>query len=411
MDNSILIAGGSLGGLRAAEQLRAGGWHGDITIVEREPHMPYNRPPLSKEALTTSSAPDEAGLAAATALPLRAGTERFDWQLGRRLVSANLAERVAHLGDGGVLAFDGLVVATGLRPRRLPFGPQHPGRHVLRTVRDAVALRSQLRPGARLVVVGGGFIGCEVAATATTLGCHVTVVEPLAQPMLGPLGPVLADAIRRHHEDLGIRFCLGRGVRDMRGDHRGLEVELDDGDILTADVVVEAIGARPNVEWLEGNGLDLSDGVLCDAEMRVEGRHGVVAVGDIARYPSDVLGGRPTRIEHWAVPTDTARRAARTLLQDLTGVKDAAPLRAQLPSFWSDQFGMRIQGFGISAAADTFTILEGTAEDIAGGLVVGAQRAGRLVGIVAIGVSPARLGGYRRELQAGGVSSATRFAA
>ena len=396
MSATVVIAGASLGGLRAAEQLRAAGWDGAITVVGAERHMPYNRPPLSKGALHAAGSGSGDELAAAGALPLRPSVAEVDWRLGTTVVAADLDRRTVTLDDGDELHYDGLVAATGLRPRRLPL-PDHPARHVLRTVDDASALRARLLPGARVVVVGAGFIGCELATTAVTLGCEVTVVEPFPVPMLLPLGAALGRAIELHHRRHGVAFRLGRTVVALDADGPALHTALDDGSVLTCDVLVEAIGSHPNVEWLDGNGLDLSDGLLCDDAMRVQGRPDVVAVGDVARHPCAALDGRTIRVEHWGVPTDTARRAARALASHLHGTPVPIP-RAQQPSFWSDQFDLRIHGLGVTTAAERYAVLEGSLNEVAAGVAVGAYRGGRLVGVVTAGLPPTALRRYRTLL-------------
>ncbi|GAA3125738.1 NAD(P)/FAD-dependent oxidoreductase [Streptosporangium carneum] len=407
MSQRIVIAGASMGGLRAAERLRAGGFTGEIVAIGDETHLPYNRPPLSKEALASEVVHE------AVAFRLRPAVADVTWRLGVPIAAADLAARVVRLADGTELACDGLVVATGMRPRRLPTPGPAAGRHVVRTLEDAAALRAELRPGPRVLVIGAGFIGCEVAATARLLGCPVTVVAPEAVPMLRPLGADLGAALRRRHEAEGVRFLLGRTVGRFLGeDHRtGVPAdgdapaateagrvsgaELSDGTVVEADVVVEAVGSTSNTEWLDGNGLDLSDGVLCDNALRVEGRSCLVAVGDVARFPNPRYDGVARRVEHWSIPTDTAKRAAVSLLADLGhAAHDPAPF-APLPTFWSDQYGLRIQSFGAPAlGADDIRVLEG---DLDGEVVVGYHDGGALVGVVMIGL-PAAVSRYRAEL-------------
>jgi 3-phenylpropionate/trans-cinnamate dioxygenase ferredoxin reductase component len=363
----IVVAGASLGGLRAAEQLRAAGHTGELVVIGDEPHPPYNRPPLSKEVLAADVSFDR------VAFRMRAGVADVDWRLGVAVTGADLAARIVRLADGTEVSYDGLVVATGLRPRRLDAPGSGPSRHVVRTLDDAAALRARLVPGARVAVVGAGFIGCEVAATARTLGADVTVVAPESEPMLRPLGPDLGAELRRRHGERGVRFLLERTVARFTG--TGLE--LSDGTAVPAGVVVEAVGATPCAEWLEGNGLDLSDGVLCDGALRVEGRPEVVAVGDVARFPNPRYDDVPRRVEHWSIPTDTARHAARSILG-----KETAPFMP-LPSFWSDQYDMRLQSFGAPAlGGGDIRVLEG---DLRGEAVVGYHRSGRLVGVVMLG--------------------------
>ena len=405
MARTVVVAGAGLGGLRAAEQLRAAGWDEELVVVGAERHMPYSRPPLSKQALRdpipvgdVRLACDE--LADETAFRVRQSVDDVDWRLGQSIVRAHVDDHRVVLDDGTTLAFDGLVVATGLRPRRLWADEQLQGRHVLRTVADAVALRAELTPPAKVVVVGGGFIGCELASTARQLGCDVTVIEPLATPMIGPLGPDLGAAIQAHHEQRGVQFHLGQVVsrigRSTDGTIRTLE--LDGGSVVECDVLIEAVGSLPNVEWLDGNGLDLSDGVRCDGWLRVEGRPDLVAVGDVARFPNALYDDRPRRIEHWSNPTDTARRAAPALVAHLAGRElDPQPF-TPTPSFWSDQFDLRIQGLGAFALADEQIVFEGDLKHVEQGVVVGATRGGRLAGLIGIGTGAVVPRRYRQLL-------------
>ncbi|MFI6014060.1 NAD(P)/FAD-dependent oxidoreductase [Streptomyces sp. NPDC051243] len=389
----VVVAGGSMGGLRAAEQLRAAGWTGTITVIGDEPHMPYNRPPLSKEVLA-GKAPFES-----LAFTPKAAAADVEWRLGTKVVAADLDRRVVALDDGSAISYDGLVVATGMRPRRLRCPGPLTGRHTVRTLADAQDLRDELtRPGARVVVVGAGFIGCEVAATAVGLGVReVTVVDPLPLPMVGPLGELLGRALLKRHEERGVRFALGTGVSGFEGEDRVTGVVLSDGSVLPADVVVESVGSVANNEWLEGNGLDLSDGVLTCEQLRVGGRLEVVAVGDVARFPNARYDGVPRRVEHWSMPTDTAKHAAKALVAHLTGTDgDLVPF-APLPTFWSDQHDFRLQSFGAPVLGkDDVRVLDG---DPDGDVLVGYHTGGRLVGVVALGGQAAAMGAARYRTQ------------
>jgi NADPH-dependent 2,4-dienoyl-CoA reductase/sulfur reductase-like enzyme len=337
------------------------------------------------------------------------------WRLGAGAAEASLATREVILTDGSVLPFDGLVVATGLSARRLLIPAPPLGRHVIRTLEDAERLRADLTPEGtapvRVVVIGAGFIGCEVAATARSLGCEVDVVAPEAVPMQRPLGLEVGAAMRRRHEAHGVRFHLGRLPASVTAsaqtasrppaEQRVGAVVLDEGTHLSADVVVEALGCTPNTDWLAPTGLDISDGVLTDAWMRaidVDGAvHGeVVAVGDVARFPNALFDDVPRRVEHWSIPTDTGKRAGPALVAGLAGAPlDPSPF-APMPSFWSDQYALRLQSFGALGIADEVKILEGDLDD---DFVAGYLRAGRLVGVAGIGLMPVLLR-YRTELAA-----------
>lgn len=384
-----MVAGAGLGGLRAAESLRAAGYSGEITVVGEEPHHPYNRPPLSKQAL--SGPIDPAGLE----FRRKAAVDDVQWRLGSPVAGADLAGRTVTLADGTVLPFDGLVVATGLRPRRLPIPGPVGGRSPLRTVEDAEHIRQRLAPGSHLVVLGAGFIGCEVAATARALGADALLVAVDEEPLIRPLGREVGAAMRRRHEEHGVEFALGRTVTAFEGVDLAKAAVLDDGRIVPADVIVEAVGTQPNVEWLAGNGLDLTDGVLVDSGMQVQGTDApVVAVGDIARYPLALAGPGPLRIEHWNMPTETGRRAGRTLAALLAGeAPDRGPFTA-MPSFWSDQYDISLQSFGLPGLATSIEVVEG---DVDSECIVEYHDEDGLVGVLGINRTP-DLGPYRRQL-------------
>ena len=371
-----LVVGAGLGGLRAAESLRGQGI--DVTVIGDEAHLPYNRPPLSKEALK--------GGIDVEGLHFRRKHDDIDWRLGAPATGCSLAKREVYVDDAPY-AFDGLVIASGIRPRHLPVpGPQPP---VLRTADDAVHLRERLTPGTRLLVIGAGFIGCEVAATATQLGCEVTVTAYDAEPMLRPLGQELGAAMKAHHEAHGVIFRLGVGVAEFHEDG----ATLADGTRLDADLVIEAVGSVPNVEGLNGNDLDLSDGVLTDNLMRVLGTDvPAVAVGDIARFPNPRFDDVPRRIEHWNLPTETGKRAGQTLGALLRGEEPEGDFRP-MPAFWSDQYDLGLQSYG-QPALGTAMLVDG---EWSGDCIVEYVRGDEVVGVV--GVNRTKdLMRYRQEI-------------
>jgi NADPH-dependent 2,4-dienoyl-CoA reductase/sulfur reductase-like enzyme len=379
-----------MAGLRSAEGLRAHGYTDEILVVGDESWAPYNRPPLSKEALHGDLSHDK------LVFRVRANAADVIWRHGVSAQHVDLEQRLVRLDDGEVVGYDALVAATGVSARRLqiPGPPQTAAgrRHVIRTLDDAIGLRAALVPGAKVVVLGAGFIGCEVAATAVKLGCevHCVAIDPF--PMVRPLGRELAAELQRRHEEQGVVFHLGVGVAEFVGDHHVTDVVLTDGTRLETDVVLEALGSHCNVGWLEGNGLDLADGVRTDTALRPwresGALDGVAITGDIARFPNLRFDERPLRVEHWSIPTDTGRRAGAVLASYLSGEGYDAILAASwepLPSFWSDQFDIRLQSYGMPGLADPdgVRVLEGDLHDEC---VVGYHRGDELVGVVGVGM-------------------------
>lgn len=394
MTDPIVVVGAGLAGLRAAEQLRAAGDTGPLVVVGREVHPPYNRPPLTKDALKNG--------VDATVLQFRqrASTADVTWRLGQCVAAADLDAHSVTLEDGAILGYRGLIVATGVGTRRLRLDAPVAWRHGIRTLDDAAALHEALKVGRRVVVLGAGFVGTEVAATATQLGCEVQVVDPLPVPLVRALGLVVGAEVRRRHEERGVRFHLGRMVTAIHGTTRPEQVELDDGTTLKADVVVEAVGSAPHVEWLDGTGLDLADGVLCDGALHPLRDGGsaldIVALGDVARFPVPGFGTGPVRIEHWNWPTEIAAHAARSLLAGIDGVRAPAAAFLPLPTFWTDQWGVRFQSLGMPhLGLDDVRVLEG---DFSGDCAVGYHDpTGRLVGVLLIGL-PRGLLTYRSRI-------------
>jgi len=381
----IVVVGASLAGLRAAEQLRADGHDGELTIVGAEAHAPYDRPPLSKELLAGASGPDD------VVLPVSDGLGA-EWVLGDPAAALDVAGRRVRLASGRELGWDGLVIATGSAPRRLPaLDPTLPAVHELRTIDDALRLREAFAGRPRVVLVGAGFIGVEVASTACALGLDVTVVT-LDAP-LAPAGPLASAAATDLLHAHAVPVLVGRRVERVLGAGRVESLLLDDGTQLDADVVVVAVGASPCDGWLEGSGLTLAGGVVCDAACAAVGAQGVVAAGDVARWPNPLFGGALVRVEHWTNAVEQGVAAARTLLH---GAGAATPYAA-LPSFWSDHFGTRLQSVGTPAVADRFELLEGSVPDAR--FAAAAWRGEQLVGAVAYG-SPRALARLRGRVLA-----------
>ena len=383
MAKTVIVVGAGLAGLRACERLRGAGFDGRLLVIGEEAHPPYNRPPLTKQFLR-GSVPAEK-----LAFPQRDVTADVEWWLDTRAVSVDLAGHRVRLGDGAVMSYDGLVVATGVRSRTLGLDIDPARRHAIRTIGDAQRLAGELTMGARVVIVGAGFIGSEVAATAVSLGCDVTVVEPRSTPLEVPLGPILGAEVRRRHESHGVRFALGHTVQTVKAAGGKPELVLSNGDRLVADVVVEAVGSVGNVEPLDGQGLDLSNGVLCDRLLHPL-RDGVtvadvVVTGDVTRFPIAGFGEDPMRVEHWTMPTDMAPHAAASLLAGMNGEQAPTEPFAPLPTFWSELYGVRLQTFGVPhLGLGDVRVLEGDLQDEA---AVGYHRDGQLMGVVLIGVS------------------------
>ncbi|MBV1939623.1 FAD-dependent oxidoreductase [Streptomyces sp. BV286] len=343
---TVTVVGASLSGLYAARELRAQGFDGRLVIVGDEPHQPYDRPPLSKDFLTGRTT--EEGLALSDAE--ESAELDAQWLLGIRARGLDARGRTVLLDDGRTISSDGVVIATGASARRLP-GCELAGVHTLRTLDDARTLRTELSAGARrVVVIGGGFIGAETASSCAGLGHDVTVVEAASLPLVPQLGAEMAPLCAALHRRGGVGLVTGTGVAGLRGTVAVTGVELSDGRLLPADVVIVGVGATPNTGWLAGSTLALHDGVLCD-DGCVTALPQVVAVGDVAR-----VGG--TRAEHWTSATEQPRIAVRNLLAGHT-----AETVRPLPYFWSDQYGARIQFAGRRLDTDTVRIAEGTVTD------------------------------------------------
>jgi NADPH-dependent 2,4-dienoyl-CoA reductase/sulfur reductase-like enzyme len=384
---TVAVVGASLAGLSAARSLRKQGYDGRLVVIGDELHRPYDRPPLSKEFL--------AGTLGEADLSLETDDEdlRAEWLLGARAAGLDRTERAVRLADGREVRADGIVIATGAVARTLPGSEGLAGVHTLRTLDDARALRDELARGGRLVVIGGGFIGAEVASTAYALGLDVTVVEAAPTPLAGPLGARMGDIVSALHVDHGVRLLCGVGVKGLSGERRVEAVLLEDGRSIPGDIVVVGVGARPCVEWLEGSGVELDNGVKCGADGRTS-LAGVVAVGDCASW-YDPRAGAHRRVEHWTGARERPDAAIATLLAG-GAVEPGVP---RPPYFWSDQYGVKIQFAGHAAAADSVTIEAGAADDR--DVLAVYRRAG--VPVAVLGMNQPRLfTRWRKQLAAAG---------
>ncbi|ANP52496.1 NADPH-dependent 2,4-dienoyl-CoA reductase/sulfur reductase-like enzyme [Streptomyces griseochromogenes] len=382
---TVAVVGASLAGLSAARSLRKQGYDGRLVVIGDEPHRPYDRPPLSKEFL--------AGAIGEADLALERDDEdlRAEWVLGTRATGLDRAERAIRLADGRDIRADGVVIATGAAARTLPGTDGLAGVHVLRTLDDARALRDDLARGGRLVVIGGGFIGAEVASTAYALGLDVTVVEAAPTPLAGPLGETMGGIVSALHADHGVRLLCGVGVKGLSGEHRVDAVLLENGRGVPADTVVVGVGARPCVDWLRGSGIELDNGVKCGADGRT-GVAGVIAVGDCANW-YDPRAGAHRRVEHWTGAMERPDAAVAALLAH--GATEPGVPRP--PYFWSDQYGVKIQFAGHATGADSVTVEEGTTDDRC--FLAVYRRAGRPVAVLGMN-QPRLFTRWRKQLAA-----------
>ncbi|QFR02045.1 oxidoreductase [Streptomyces phaeolivaceus] len=382
---TVAVVGASLAGLSAARSLRKQGYDGRLVLIGDETHRPYDRPPLSKEFLA-------GGLGEAD-LALETDGEDLgaQWLLGARATGLDATARAVRLADGREIRADGFVIATGAAARRLPGSDGLTGVHVLRTLDDARALRDELARGGRLVVIGGGFVGAEVASTAYALGLDVTVVEAAPTPLAAPLGREMGGIVSALHLDHGVRLLCGVGVKGLSGERKVEAVLLEDGRSIPADLVVVGVGARPCVEWLEGSGITLDDGVKCGADGRTS-LSGVVAVGDCANW-YDPRAGRHRRVEHWTGAQERPAAAVATLLAG-GAVEPGVP---RPPYFWSDQYGVKIQFAGHAAGADSVTVEEGAPDDR--NVLAVYRRAGQPVAVLGMN-QPRLFTRWRKQLAA-----------
>lgn len=382
----VVIVGASAAGLAAAETLRRDGFDGRIHLIGDEPHAPYDRPPLSKQLLDGSWTAERCALRTeADLVALEA-----EFALGRRAVAADADERTITLDDEELVRFDGLVIATGVTPIR----SADPGVLAIRTLDDARRLNRRLVPGARVVILGAGFLGTELAAAAVHCGCRVTLLDRNAS-LLAKLGAAVSEHLTRLHLSAGVEVRSGcaAAVIDAHG------ATLADGTRIEADVVVQCIGSVPATAWLTGSGVPIADGVLCDETCAAA--PGIVAAGDVARWLNPAYG-RSMRVEQRANATQQGAHAARTLLAQLQG--DHGTPYACVPYAWSNQFGTRIQIHGAVEGSDEAAVVAGSpATD---SFVVAHRAHGRLVGIVGVNASPRDLRTWQQSVMASTCASA-----
>jgi NADPH-dependent 2,4-dienoyl-CoA reductase/sulfur reductase-like enzyme len=337
MMDRIVIVGASAAGSTTAQTLRREGFAGALTVIGDERHLPYDRPPLSKQVLLGTWPVDRTSFGASTAYQ----EQGIELRLGTKAERLDLDQRAVVLATGERVSYDRLVIATGVQPVYLRAGHELGGVHVLRTLDDAVALRAALLTASSVVVVGAGFLGSETAAAASRLGCDVTLVDVEPAPMAKQLGAEVGRLIGELHTANGVRVATGSGVSELLGNETVEGVGLTNGSVLKADLVLIAVGSKPATSWLEDSGLPLADGVLCDPTC--QSVDGVYAAGDVARWPSARFG-LSLRLEHRFNATEQAVAVARNLLADEAG--EARPFDP-VPYFWTDQYDAKIQVYGV----------------------------------------------------------------
>ena len=348
----IVVVGASLAGLRATETLRDRGFDGELTLIGDEPHRPYDRPPLSKQVLQGTWEPEQ------TFFRRKDGYDALalDMRLGVRATSVDLRARRVILADGTFADYDRLIVATGARVRNLPGMAPRVGLLALRGLDDAIALRRELMNASHVAIVGAGFIGLEVAASCRARGLQVTVIESLPVPLSPALGSTFCEMVAAMHRDHGVDLRTGVSVTDVFGESRVAGVVLSDGSRIDTDVVVVGIGVTPNTEWLEGSGLTLENGIVCNG--CGEAAPGVYAAGDVARVANRWHGDSP-RIEHWTNAVEQGVHAAENAL---AGPASSTSF-SSVPYFWSDQYDRKIQFVGRARPHDEMVIVDGSLAD------------------------------------------------
>lgn len=380
----IAVVGASLAGLRAVETLRQRGFSGELVWIGAESELPYDRPPLSKEVLRGEWDAERARLK--PALPF--ADLELELRLGCRATALDLSRRTLEIDGDEELAFDGLVIATGARPRTLRSAGSLAGIHTLRSLDQARAIALELDRSPRVCIIGAGFIGLEVAASCRARRLEVRVLEQLRVPLEAALGREMGAHLASIHRDHGVDLRCGVTVTGFEGSRRIEAVRLEDGTRLDSDLVIIGVGVTPETEWLESSGLDLADGVVCDESCAASAN--VVAAGDVARWQNPLFGIQ-MRVEHWMNASEQGVAAAERLLSGPGGARPFAPV----PFFWSDQYDLKLQFAGLHLPGAETQIVDGSLEE--GRFVVLYQRAGRLTG--ALGFNRAsRLMRYRQQI-------------
>jgi NADPH-dependent 2,4-dienoyl-CoA reductase/sulfur reductase-like enzyme len=383
----IVIVGASLAGLRAAETLRGSGYEGDVTVIGAEHHLPYDRPPLSKRVLSGEWESDRAVLRK----PDDMGTLDVAWRTGVAAAGLDLDARELALADGSTEPFDGLLIATGAVARRLPGQDDHADAHVLRTLDDSLALRDRLADGGkRVAVIGAGFIGLEVAATAREVGNEVVVLEGAPAPLMRGLGADMGAAAAACHADHDVEIRCDVSVSGFEAD----AVVLGDGARVPADVVVVGIGVAPPTDWLTESGLTIDNGVVCGSDLGT-GAPGVFAAGDICNWHNPLFD-ETMRVEHWTNAAEQGAIAARNLLATAAG--EPTETYSAIPFFWSEQYDRRIQFLGRPAGDDEVRLFAGSVDDRAFAALYGSG--GRLRGVLGVNM-PRMVMPFRRHFEAG----------
>lgn len=400
----VVVVGAGLGGLRTVEALRTAGFSGRISLIGDEPHEPYDRPPLSKEVLTGQWPEDKARLH-------RGDLAELDIALHLGTAAVGVDHTAVELADGTRVPYDALVVATGVRARRLPGQPEHPDLHLLRTLEDCRALRDSMSRARSMLIIGAGFIGAEVAAAARSAGIEVTMIEALPVPFARVLGEQMGQLCARLQTEHGVTVRCGMQLTEFLdtgpaagpasdpGSSGGIAARLADGSIVRADCGVVGVGTVVDSGWLTGLGIPAANGLCCDATGLVEGTSKVYAVGDTAAWPHPLFGDR-LRIEHWTSATEQAMVVA----QRLTGSE--ITLQADtVPYFWSDQYGLKLQLVGRPDRATSVVVLHDPGE--IKGTVAGYFAEGRLVAALAMH-SPRLLNRCRALIREGADESRVR---